>query len=253
MLWRTVYRSTEKVRCFMKLDHIVHFVRENPQETVTYWQEKGIHAAKGGRHLNWGTENVLLYLKDCYIEWLSIEKEEVALQADHPLTHQLLYDQVGFGTICLRTDNIQVLNDDLRKQGMDTSGVLTAERQTESGELIKWKMLFIKEQVSDKLPAPFFIEWQKTDAQRYQKLRDNGAIQALNETLTIERCVFGVWDTEKATTAWKTILGGSLQLDNCLIEFRKTNHPKERLEKVCFKEGVNKFEFEQGQYRLPRL
>ncbi|ANU08941.1 hypothetical protein A1A1_10396 [Planococcus antarcticus DSM 14505] len=237
----------------MELDHIVHFVSKNPQETTARWQGRGFHAAVGGQHLSWGTHNALLYLKDCYIEWLSVEKEEIALQADHPLTRQLLHDQVGFGTICLRTNNIQRLNDDLREQEINTSGVLDAERRTESGELIKWKMLFIKEEVTAKLPSPFFIEWQETDGQRYKKLRDHGAIQESNEILAIECCVFGVKDIKRVANAWKKILGGSLELHNCRIEFRETDRLKERLEEVHFAEGVDSVEFEQGRYCLPRL
>lgn len=237
----------------MELDHIVHFVRKNPQEAATLWREQGFYAAVGGQHINWGTHNALLYVKDCYIEWLSVEKEEVASHADHPLTRQLLYDQVGFGTVCLRTGNIETVNDDLKGRGFKTSGVLDAERRTEAGQLIKWKMLFIEEGTSAKLPSPFFIEWQETDQERYKKLRDNGAIQALNETLAIERCVFGVWNPEEAASTWRKLLGGSLELDNCRIEFRKTDRSKERLEEVHLAEGVNKLEFEQGQYWLPRL
>ncbi|MBT2570554.1 VOC family protein [Planococcus sp. ISL-110] len=235
----------------MELDHIVHFVHENPQETTAYWRERGFHAAVGGQHISWGTHNALLYLKDCYIEWLAVEKEEVACHADHPLTRQLLHDQAGFGTVCLRTKNIKGLNDDLRNRGINTSGVLDAERRTEAGQLIKWRMLFIEEAVSARLPYPFFIEWQKTDQERYKKLRDNGIVQASNEKMAIDRCVFGVWNPKEAASKWQTILGGSLELDNCRLEFRKTDHPMERLEEVHFAEGEDKVEFEQGQYWLP--
>ncbi|MDQ0429664.1 hypothetical protein QOZ98_002492 [Planomicrobium stackebrandtii] len=237
----------------MKLDHIVHFVRKNPQEAATLWKEQGFYAAVGGQHINWGTHNALLYVKDCYIEWLSVEKEQVAAQADHPLTRQLLYDQVGFGTVCLRTDNIESVNDDLNGRGFTTSGVLDAERRTEAGQLIKWKMLFIKEEASARLPSPFFIEWQETDQERYKNLKENGAIQESNKELAIERCVFGVWNPEEAASTWQKLLGGSLELENCRIEFRKTDLPKERLEEVHFAQGVNKVEFEQGQYWLPQL
>ena len=237
----------------MKLDHIVHFIQKNPQESVVHWRQQGFHAAVGGQHINWGTHNALLYLKDCYIEWLAVEKEEIASQADHPLTRLLLHDQLGFGTICLRTNAIQEVYDDLEERGIKTSGVLNAERRTETGQLIKWKMLFIEETVSARLPSPFFIEWQKTDDQRYRKLRENGAIQSMNEKLSVDRCVFGVWKPEETADLWQKILGGSLELPNCRIEFRKTDQPEERLEEVHFADGENKVVYEQGQYWLPRL
>ncbi|MGH2318881.1 VOC family protein [Planococcus sp. SE5232] len=237
----------------MELDHIVHFVRQTPQKATAEWQQKGFHAAIGGRHEKWGTFNALLYLKDCYIEWLTVEKAEIASQANHPLTRLLLHDQVGFGTICVRTAAIKKLDEELRDRGVKTSGVLDAERRTEAGQLIKWKMLFIEEEISARLPCPFFIEWQETDEQRYRKLRDTGAIEASNETLAIGRCVFGVRDPEETAAAWRKILGGSLELENCRIEFRKTDQPQERLEEVHFADGENKVEFEHGQYWLPRL
>lgn len=237
----------------MELDHVVHFIRQNPQEAVAQWKQKKFHAAVGGRHENWGTHNALLYLVDCYIEWLAVEKGDIASQADHPLTRLLLHDQIGFGTICLRTADIKDVHTDLKSRGIKTTGVLDAERRTEAGQLIKWKMLFIEEQVSASLPSPFFIEWQETDAQRYKNLRDAGAIQELNETLSIDRCVFGVWNPEETADAWRKILGGSLELPNCRIEFRKTEQPQERLEEVYFAGGENKVEYEQGQYWLPRL
>lgn len=237
----------------MKLDHIVHFVRKNPQEAAAFWREKGFHAAVGGQHIHWGTHNALLYVKDCYVEWLSVEKKEVALAAEHPLTRQLLYDQVGFGTVCLRTSNIHGVSADLKSRGIHTSGVLDAERRTEAGQLIQWKMLFIEEEVSAGLPSPFFIEWQETDQARYKKLKENGTIQESNTEMAIERCVFGVWNPEQAADAWRKILGGSLELENCRIEFRKTDRPKERLEEVRFAQGTEQVEFEQGQYWLPRV
>lgn len=237
----------------MELDHIVHFIRQHPQEAVVQWRQKNFHAAIGGQHVNWGTHNALLYLKDCYIEWLVVEKEEIASQADHPLTRLLLHDQLGFGTICLRTNEIQAVHEDLEGRGIKTSGILDAERRTEAGQVIKWKMLFIEETVTARLPSPFFIEWQETDAQRYMNLREAGAIQELNETLAIDRCVFGVWNPKETADAWREILGGSLELANCRIEFRKTEQPQERLEEVHFAGAENKVDYEQGRYWLPRL
>ncbi len=237
----------------MKLDHIVHFVRNEPQKIESYWQQMGLPASIGGQHIDWGTQNVLLYLQDSYIEWLSVEHQQIANHADHPLTRLLLHDQLGFGTICLRTENLLELNHELQTRGIKTTGVLDAERKTTDGQLIKWKMLFITEQISTSLPSPFFIEWQETDEQRYQTLKDRGVVQAVNETLSIERCVFGVWNPVQAEEAWKKILGGTLELENCRIEFRKTVQPKERLEEVHFKGGTEHLEFQHGQYWLPRL
>jgi len=237
----------------MFLDHIVHFINKEPQAAVDYWKQQGMHAAIGGRHLNWGTHNALLYTRDSYIEWLAVEKPEVAEAANHPLTELLLHDKTGFGTLCLRTESIADLNSRLNREGFETSGVLDAERRTDTGELIQWKMLFIKEAVTDQLPPPFFIQWQDGDEQRYAGLRNRGAIVPANEELSIERLVFGVKDPEAVENVWRNILGGSLELPNCRLEFKRTNREKERLEEVCFTRGHKRISFVDGVYYLPEF
>lgn len=237
----------------MYLDHIVHYIECKPEQALNFWHSRKYPAAIGGRHEKWGTFNALLYLKDCYIEWLAVEKAEVAASAGHPLVQQLLYNKKGFGTICLRTDSIAALNGRLLNDGFATSGVLDAERRAADGSLIKWKMLFIEEEATDQLPSPFFIEWQEDDAARYGNLRKSGTIQPANEELAIERCVFGVHEVEANEEKWKKLLGGELRLANCQIEFRQTDRQKERLEEVHFNAGSQKVEFENGLYFVPRL
>ena len=234
----------------MYLDHIVHFIEEEPEGAVEAWKEYGFHAANGGRHMDWGTHNALLYFKDSYIEWLAIEKLDIAKGADHPLTQLLLHDRKGFGTVCLRTENIGQLDERLKREGLETTGVLAAERKTESGEVIKWKMLFIKEAVSDRLPSPFFIQWNESDSSRYKGLRKRGAILPDNEKVSIERCVFGVRDPEASAEKWRKILG-SLQLPNCRFEFQETGKPQERLEGVFLAGGTERVSFEDGVYCVP--
>ena len=58
----------------MKLDHVVYFTNKAPAKIVAEQQASGRHAVVGGRHEQWGTHNALLYTKNAYIEWLSVEK-----------------------------------------------------------------------------------------------------------------------------------------------------------------------------------
>ncbi|TWT24691.1 VOC family protein [Planomicrobium sp. CPCC 101110] len=235
----------------MYLDHIVHFTEEHPQETVDYWNRLKFPAVLGGQHLQWGTHNALFYAKDCYIEWLAVENPAIAKQAHHPLTELLLHDKSGFGTVCLRTDNIEELDKRLQDQGFETSGVLDAERRTSAGKLIRWKMLFIKEAVSDQLPCPFFIQWQERDAVRLENLRQSGALLPESEMLEVEKCIFGVNDVAAHTEKWTKLLGGKLDLANCRIEFQSAHGKKERLEKVAFKAAEQEVTFADGVYWLP--
>lgn len=235
----------------MLLDHIVHFIEETPEQAAAHWSGKGFYAAVGGRHEQWGTHNALLYLKNCYIEWLAVEKMDVARSANHPLTALLLHDRKGFGTVCFRTDRIEALDERLAKEGFETSGILNAQRKTGSGEVIRWKMLFVSEEISDQLPAPFFIEWDETDEMRYESLRERGAIQPANEELELDLLVFGVRDPEESRAKWKRILGGSLALPNGRIEFEELAGQKERLQRVVFKQSGKEETYEAGVYRLP--
>lgn len=235
----------------MILDHIVHFIDEEPKDAVAFWKERGFHSAIGGQHVDWGTHNALLYMKDCYIEWLAVEKAEIAQNAAHPLTRLLLHDRTGFGTICIRTAEIDALDKRLKRDGFETSGVLGANRKTADGRLIRWKMLFINETVSDRLPCPFFIQWEETDASRYVGLRATGAMDSSNEQLEIDRLVFGVRDVAGSEELFARLLGGSLQLANSRIEFEQTEHPRERLERVYFKEGKQRIEYADGVYYVP--
>ncbi|HSI66476.1 MAG TPA: VOC family protein [Planococcus sp. (in: firmicutes)] len=237
----------------MLVDHIVHFISKKPEEAATYWMNLGYGAAVGGQHVNWGTKNSLLYMKDCYIEWLALENPTVASNADHPLTDWLLYERSGFGTICFRTDDLNGLDQRLKGQGFETTGVLDAERLTASGEKIQWKMLFLIEEVSDHLPNPFFIQWQESDEKRFEKLRASGMLVPESEELEIEKCIIGVADVEANEEKWRKLLGGDLQLTNGKIEFRKTDRTKERLEEVHLRGGTANLEFEEAVYRLPDM
>ncbi|WP_245894467.1 VOC family protein [Planomicrobium soli] len=240
-----------KERRALYLDHIVHFVDENPQEAVNHWKELGFQAVVGGQHLKWGTHNALFYVKDCYIEWLAVENVDIANGANHPLTKLLLHDKLGFGTICLRTEAIEEVDKRLQAHGFDTSGVLQAERRTSTGKLIQWQMLFVEEEVSNQLPSPFFIQWQEDDPVRLENLRKSGALLTENEVLEIEKCILGVHDVAASTEKWTRLLGGKLNLANCRIEFKATDRGKERLEKVVFKNAVQEVTFAEGVYALP--
>lgn len=236
----------------MFLDHIVHFTKSEPAAVVEAWEQFGFHAAVGGQHVKWGTHNALLYMKDSYIEWLALADLSIAQQADHPLTKLLLHDREGFGTVCLRTDDIAQVDEQLRKDGFQTTGVLDAERKTVSGEVIRWKMVFIKEEISDDCPAPFFIEWQQNDDERYRALRARDAIRDDNERLRVEVCVFGVKDVQANKARFRKILQGRLEVGNCRFEFRKTSNKQERLEEVHLAGGTKRIVFERGVYCVPK-
>lgn len=246
----------------MYLDHIVHHVTKNPKEVAEEWKAEGFHAVIGGQHTRWGTYNALLYTKTSYIEWLALENEEIALNANHPLINLLLHDlktKPGFGTVCIRTENIESLFNQLERKGIETSGVLHAERKTTNGLVRKWKMLFVKEEISNDLPTPFFIEWQEDDEERYQSLQEDGTIVDSNLELTISTCEFHVRNPREVMDKWKNYLeikeqdNQTLLLANTNLVFKKLETgEKERLACI-YVNGIGKQEpiyYEQGIYRF---
>lgn len=224
----------------MKLDHVVYFTKKAPTEIVKEQQNFDWHTVVGGSHENWGTHNALMYLKNAYVEWLSVEVEEIALASNHPLVKLLLYDIINgesWGTICLSVADIEHFNGQLIEKGFHTSGVIDAERKTVRGDIRKWKMLFIEQEPSELLPFPFFIEWEKDEASRFDELRNDGTISPDNEALEVSDCLFSVNEPEKTARSWASILGAELienhvlSLQNCELKFigKSSRELKERL------------------------
>ncbi|WP_342542834.1 VOC family protein [Paenisporosarcina sp. FSL H8-0542] len=220
----------------IELDHVVFFSKQSPKEHVR--NNKG--TSIGGRHKSWGTVNALTYTRNGYIEYLSVEQMDIAKQANHPLTKLLLHDLEngeGWGTICFRTENIEALNRRLKNEGWTTSGVLNAERETSTGFIRKWRMLFIEQTVSDELPLPFFIEWNESFEERMQSLREDGTLKDYNEQLQISRCEFLVKHPQNQVKKWGSLLGietsnDTITLVNTDLVFLKSTQEKERLSHV---------------------
>lgn len=236
----------------MKLDHIVHFTHTDPEASSKFWNEKGFHAITGGSHKNWGTQNALMYGPDYYIEWLTIEDESVTERSGHPLVEHLRHDQRGFGTVCLRSDNLDLLAKQIQGRGFRTIGPMDAERLTETGETIRWRLLFIDEPISSALPLPFFIEWEEPDEARFAGLKQKGAITGLNEGLHLEALVFSVENPAQSEARWSSLLGVGIDLENCHLVF-EAGKGKERLREVRFESAEQEIVFEDGRYHAPRF
>lgn len=227
----------------LKLDHVVYFTEKTPVEVVKEQKILGWHAVIGGQHENWGTQNALMYMRNAYIEWLSVEHFEVAKNSNHQLVELLLGDLLkgeAWGTVCFAVQGIDSFNDKVIEKGYRTSGVLNAERKTEAGNIRKWKMLFIEQESSDCLPLPFFIEWEKEDAARFEELRIDGTILPDNEKLVMTECLFSVNDPVTAAAEWGALLSAELSKENTItlpnitLKFikREYQESKERLTEV---------------------
>lgn len=231
----------------MKLDHVVYFTKKTPSVIVEEQKKMGWHTVIGGSHEKWGTYNALMYVNNAYIEWLSIENEELAHQASNPLVKLYLYDtndHEGWGTICCSVDDIEAFQQQLIKKGYQTSGVINAERKTVEGDIRRWKMLFIEQEPTNALPYPFFIEWEASEEVRLAQLRKNGTLLKGNERLEISECLFYVSNVEETVKEWVTLLNSEvsenaiINLRNCQIIFigSEQKEMKERLADVSIQD-----------------
>jgi hypothetical protein len=225
----------------LKLDHVVYFTKEAPEDIVSKQQAMGNHAVIGGSHVKWGTRNALMYTKNAYVEWLSVEYMDIAQSANHQLVEQLLNDLKdgeGWGTICLAIQGIDSFKEEIENKGFRTSGVLNAERKTADGRIRKWKMLFVDQPITNELPMPFFIEWESNEEARYQMLREEGTILSGNEKLEITECIFSVSDPLKESAEWAILLSqkvgnnDDIILPNTVLKFVESTRGKDRLSDV---------------------
>jgi hypothetical protein len=175
------------------------------------------------------------------VEWLSVERMDIAKQAGHPLTDLLLYDLKageGWGAICISVKDIESFNGEIRNKGFRTSGVFNAQRKTPDGQLRKWKMLFAEQPELNKLPLPFFIQWEEAEEVRFAKLRKEGVILPANEKSEITECIFNVDNPLNEISKWANLLSqkisasGNIVLPNVVLKFIKNKGGKERLSEV---------------------
>lgn len=201
----------------MKLDHVVYFTKRTPEQIAAQYEG----AFVGGRHEKWGTYNALKYVRNAYIEWLAVENKEVAESSSHPLVAQLRQDLAaygeGWGTLCISTEDIGKLDERLNLAGLETSGVVDASRKTSSGELKKWKMLFIDEKNYNDLPCPFFIEWEEDEISRRDTLRKEGSITEQSEAEYIQECVLVTKNLTETLEKWSTLLHVEIVDSNSLL------------------------------------
>ncbi|WP_438313380.1 VOC family protein [Sporosarcina sp. FA9] len=223
----------------IKLDHVVYFTSKTPKEVVAEQKSEGKHAVIGGSHLQWGSYNALMYLKNTYIEWIAVENQEIAEKTKHPLIEQLLLDEEGWGTICLAVDDLEALHKSITSNGIRSSGILKSERKTVDGKIRKWSMLNIEQQISDTLPLPLLIEWDDKDDKRYKILRADGSIIPSSEQFEVKECVFSVEYPVETADKWANLFslersGNRLILPNATLSFiQKTDEmDKERLSEV---------------------
>ncbi|MDV6378459.1 VOC family protein [Sporosarcina sp. GW1-11] len=229
----------------MKLDHVVYFTDKKLTDVVLEQQQQGNEAIMGGRHEQWGTANALFYMNNGYIEWLTVEDDSKAKQAasTQPLVAQFLHDRLtgdGWATVCFSVDNMEEWKEELDNKGFQTTAILDASRRTEDGQLLRWKMLFVEQDVTSELPYPFFIEWEEPEESRFTRLKETGARTAKQLKKKITECIFHVEDPLRETGEWAVLLSqkvgdeNDIQVGDVVFRFAETQDQPERLTAVRF-------------------
>ncbi|PIC99714.1 VOC family protein [Sporosarcina sp. P29] len=229
----------------MKLDHIVYFTQNDVQSIVKEQRAKGKRTVAGGQHEDWGTANALLYVDNAYIEWLTVEDEDKArVAAAHlPLIAHYFHDQQygdGWANVCFSVEDMEQWKDELDNKGFTTTKILNASRKTENGELLRWKMLFIEQTVSNELPYPFFIEWEEPEAQRKARLAKTGARTTFHPQRKVSECVFHVEEPLQEAGEWAVLLSQKvgdahdIRIGDMVLHFIEKSETVQRLAEVHF-------------------
>ncbi|MGG0181596.1 VOC family protein [Bacillus tropicus] len=190
-------------------DHLVHAVNCTPEEAAKQMQALGFHTALGGEHTTWGTWNSLCYFDLSYIEFLAVQHEEKAKKADNPLVQETvvkLQDGEGMLQIAIRTNAIEELAVKFSKRGLHTIGPFEGKRMRRDGRLLEWKMLFVKQDKNGP-KLPFFIQWNETDEERRNDLRNIGTItEHKNKVQQIETIHYAVKNVRETVRKWKAVM-----------------------------------------------
>ncbi|MFD1929279.1 VOC family protein [Sporosarcina siberiensis] len=162
-----------------QLDHVVHYL-ERPEAETLKLKNHQLNVRNGGSHENRPTYNSLLHFGLSYVEFLSISNKELleALPHGESSMIQSIINrgyQEGFARFILRTTDIYAVKEKLEKKGLVTEGPVVLQRKDQNGELISWKLLFLKDPEGG-LDLPYIIEWDEKDAARVQRLVRSGLL-----------------------------------------------------------------------------
>lgn len=193
-------------------DHLVWFFKK-PEKAILPLKQRGIHVVNGGRHESWGTYNTLTYFGLSYIEFLGIENLSIAEKHDEnrlitQIVKQLAKEnREGPATVAIRINQIEELAIKLKVEGLTVYGPLSGERVRADGQLIRWSLLFL-EYPEKKINLPFFIQWEKSDEERYSEFEDQGIIGShILGKPKLESVGFVVNNLDETLEIWKNLFG----------------------------------------------
>lgn len=203
-----------------KFDHFVHVV-QRPEDAKETLQSIGLHAVDGGRHEHHGTYNALSYYGLSYIELIGIFDKallEKHAEYDHSLRATIVssHYKEGGARIALRSNDLNKDAERFKKLGLEVIGPTPLSRKRPDGSVVSWKLLFAGKK-GEYPELPFFIQWDETDEERADDLKQRGTIaeHPLGH-VTLQSVGIATRNIELVTKRWSEFL--QLEIGEAFID-----------------------------------
>jgi len=162
-----------------KLDHLVYCVTNLDETVQQLYDEIGVQAVIGGRHLNHGTKNALINLGDkAYLELLAIDTEN----KHHSGSRWMGIDLISEPKItrwAIHSDNLHRDSEILKQYNEQMGDIIGGEREKENGEVLRWEM--IKPLSSPEVDIlPFMIDWSASESHPTDGKVETCSLEALH-------------------------------------------------------------------------
>lgn len=142
-----------------QLDHIVWATNDPSKVGDWVYAQSGVRPVHGGVHQGFGTRNDLVGIRgaDQYVEFIYPDPDQ-----PHSGTLAEPISKLRMGGLyhwAVRGRDLPEIHAQAEKLGIKSSGVLKASRQTETGALLQWELVFLGDHGFGAL-MPFFIDWK---------------------------------------------------------------------------------------------
>lgn len=158
----------------LALDHVVQTVPDLTPARAAL-EGIGLRTVAGGRHVQWGTHNVLCHVGLPYIELLAVEDTAVAQTT--AFGRGVLAEQArgaGIWRLALRTDDIERTASAVRDAGFRCTGPVPGHRARPDGSTLRWSLAFPEMSGGADLVPPMLIDWHEPDRARLTGLIARG-------------------------------------------------------------------------------
>lgn len=184
----------------LKFDHIIHYMKHIDE---FHYPGDVLNVVNGGLHNRYGTHNKLAYINLAYIEIIGVSDRDKLKKITKTnegrvsFVAKIVQDDFkqGFKAFAIRTNDIDQLKEDFENKGLDVVGPIEMGRENKKGEQTSWRLLYLN-QPDTELKPPFFIQWNKSEAEREESIKDKFQpefkikaieVQTTNKTLVVNQ------------------------------------------------------------------